>query len=351
MRIDSSSHSPSVSNNESLSYQRSSISSSTLVDASPLPDRLSALFGNFISHVEGQRAQDRAAGIGVFTGANKAGDAAIDGLVRFLLERALTGGSLRDIGAVAQEAVRGGLLQEAKEGLGHIIARSETLSSIADFFGVKFGGSALEAAGSGSSATSALSGGAGKILGGVGAAYSAYELFSNWGKLPLAASVTHGATAGAYIGSTIFPGVGTAIGAGIGAIVGGISSLFGGGKSADQKARDSMRSVLQERGIIDQNWSIGLANGQRFDIGKDGGATLQNVDGSTRKYYDVDFKNPLAADVVAMLDPLGAAVTGGNRKLQTDLVGYLTNAALSNASTKEEAVANVRAIMQQFGVR
>jgi hypothetical protein len=96
--------------------------------------------------------------------------------------------------------------------------------------------------------------------------------------------------------------------------------------------------------MINDSWQLTLADGSLYDIGKDGKFKLTNTDGSTRRAYEVDFKNPLAEQTVAMLQPLAFLVTGGNQKLANDFTGYFVNAALSNAKTLADARKNAVAI-------
>jgi hypothetical protein len=197
-------------------------------------------------------------------------------------------------------------------------------------------------AGAGTSLASSI----GSVAGFAGAAYGAYELISNFGKSNPVSGAIHGAAMGAYIGS-VFPGVGTLIGGALGAVAGGLHGCIKTGKNKDQIARDHVRSFLEEKGLLNSEHQVQLADGSMYDIGKDGGFTLTNTDGTTRHAYDVDFTSPLASKVVGWIQPLVLLLTGGDKKLKDDFTGYFTNAALSNATTFEEAQANVVALYQQ----
>ncbi len=177
------------------------------------------------------------------------------------------------------------------------------------------------------------------------AATGVFSMIKNWGKVsPLTGAMT-GAATGAAIGSLI-PAVGTGIGSIVGGAIGLFSGLFKSGKPADQKERDQFRDVLIQNGVIDSQWTIGLADGTRYDIGVDGGPKAEY--GGLRP-YEVDFNRTNSGAVVGMLDPLLAVATGGNRKLQTSFTGYFTNAALSNAGDDlEKARLNVLAVYSQF---
>jgi energy-converting hydrogenase Eha subunit F len=199
-------------------------------------------------------------------------------------------------------------------------------------------------------------GSASSIAGAAGALYGAYSLFSNFGTQDPASAALHGATTGAYLGSQIMPGWGTVVGGALGAIVGGISSLFGDHKHKDVVARDGMREQLRAIGMIDEKNNIMLADGSLYSISGEGGPSLMNLDGLTkRRHYNVDFSNPLAADTVPLLNPIGKALYGQNEKLAGDLSAYLINAALSNVDpaapdAAEQVIANVLAIYAQVGV-
>lgn len=211
------------------------------------------------------------------------------------------------------------------------------------------GEAAAAAAGAEAGAASSALGIGGKVFGAIGAAYSAYQLVANWGKMPPLQGAISGATTGAYIGS-IIPGIGTVVGAVIGGVIGAIQGFCGSGKSKEQKARDQVRKFFKEHGVIDDKWCLTLADGSKFDIGKDGGARLKNVDGTERKMHDIDSKNPLAGEAIAMLNPLGYAILGENTKLKDDFMAYFVNAATSNATTIEEVRKNALAIYAKFGM-
>lgn len=183
----------------------------------------------------------------------------------------------------------------------------------------------------------------------IGGLYGAFDLISNFGSLSPAHGALSGLTVGASIGSFI-PGVGTAIGGLVGAAVGGLMSLFKkSGKDKDQKARDQMRAGLQQAGIIDEKFTIGLADGTRYDIGIDG---KPKKEFNNLHPFDVDMNNPLAVKIATFFAPLTLVACGGNKKLASDLTGYLTNASLSNAGGDEtKARTNVQAIYGQFKIK
>lgn len=196
-------------------------------------------------------------------------------------------------------------------------------------------------------ATEGITGIGGKFLNAAGAVYGAFDLIKNFGQMSPAQGAMSGLAVGAGIGS-FFPG-GTLIGGAIGAAVGGLISLFRkSGKHKDQKARDQMRKALLNAGVIDDKWTIGLADGSRYDIGIDGGPKKEF---GGRRPYEIDLKDPMAVKISTFLNPLTYIACGGNQKLASDLSGYLTNAALSNAGGDEsKARENVKAIYGQFKI-
>jgi hypothetical protein len=198
--------------------------------------------------------------------------------------------------------------------------------------------------GSASGALGAASGWAGTV----GAVGNLVSLFSAGDNVKPGQAALSGAVNGAYIGTQILPGWGTAIGAVVGGIAGFASSYFGSGKSKDQKARDQVREGLLQAGVIDAKYSLTLANGEKFDIGKDGGAKLKNTDGTERRMYEVDMTNPLTAQAIGFANPLAQLVSGGDKKLATAFAGYFANAAISNASSPEDVRQNMLAIFSKF---
>ena len=119
------------------------------------------------------------------------------------------------------------------------------------------------------------------------------------------------------------------------------------GKSEAQQIRDDFRGFLKSEGVADDNYQVTLADGSKFDIGKDGKAKLQNVDNQTdRKYYEIDWQNPLAKKAVEMIDPK-VRENFQDGKQQEQFTAMLVNAATSNAKTPEEVQANINAMLGQ----
>ncbi len=227
-----------------------------------------------------------------------------------------------------------------------ILGRGAASSSAA---GVIAGEGAEAAAGAAGKVGAQASGTLSKAAGFAGAAYSAYSLVKDWGNMPPLAGAVNGFTAGAYIGS-MFGAPGSLIGGAIGALAGAVNGLFGGHKSKPQLARDSVREMLQKSGIINSAWGLTLADGSTYDIGKDGGAKLMNLDGTERHVYDLDLKDPRVGQAIGWVQPLVNLLTGGNPKLACDFTGYFVNAALSNANDWETVRANIQSFYVKAGV-
>lgn len=169
----------------------------------------------------------------------------------------------------------------------------------------------------------------------------------NWGRSTPAAGASSGLAVGAAIGTLIAPGIGTGLGAAIGALAGGLLGSIKTGKHRDQVMRDQVRSALVQNGILDASYSFPLANGSLYNIGIDGGPKSEF---GGRRPYEIDFNNPLATYAVSWLNPLISLMSRGNTKVQTDFVGYFTNAAISNAQSLDDVRKNVNAIFARFGV-
>jgi hypothetical protein len=151
-----------------------------------------------------------------------------------------------------------------------------------------------------------------------------------------------GAAAGSF-----FPAVGTAVGAAVGAVTGGLFGCMKWGKHEDQLMRDQVRDLLVQAGVLDARFGLQLADGTRYDLGKDGGPRAEF---GGRRPYEVDFSSPFAAQAVAWVDPLIELFAGGDTKIQHDFAGYFANAAMSNALTLDEVRANIDAIYRAFGM-
>jgi gas vesicle protein len=170
-----------------------------------------------------------------------------------------------------------------------------------------------------------------------------YNYIKNYGQLDPKTRVLTGASLGASVGFTF----GGPIGAGIGAVVGGISGLFKtSGKPKEQKERDQMRKMLQQGGILDDKFTIGLADGTRFDMGIDG---KKREEWGGRHYFEPDPADPLAQKTFTIFKELANQMFQGNDNLVNSLAGYLTKASLSNANGDQNKVQeNIKFIISQF---
>jgi hypothetical protein len=219
--------------------------------------------------------------------------------------------------------------------------------SAAGAIGGAAGGATGTAAGTAGSLTRLLGTG-GTALGIVGGVFGAYNLASSFGRSTPAAGASSGIAVGAALGTVIGgPGFGTAIGAALGAIGGGLIGAITNGKHKDQKVRDEVRKLLVENGVLDQNFRLTLADGSQYDMGKDGGPRAEL---GGRRPFEIDFNNPLAKYAISWLNPLVHLTFGSNQKVQSDLMGYFTNAVLSNAKSLDDVRSNVNAILGKFGV-
>lgn len=192
----------------------------------------------------------------------------------------------------------------------------------------------------GMATASSWAGMAGGLLGAV-------DIAANWGRSTPAHGAASGSAFGAMVGTMFCPGLGTAIGAALGAIGGGLLGSIKTGKHKDQKVRDQVRELLLDKGVIDSNYSIGLADGSRFNVGYDGGPKKEL---GGRRPYEMDMSNPLTKYAISWISPVVALFSQGNKKVQDDFVGYFGNAALSNAKSLDDVAANVNAIIKQFGL-
>lgn len=122
------------------------------------------------------------------------------------------------------------------------------------------------------------------------------------------------------------------------------------GKSEAQKLRDYFRGDLKEAGLVDENYNVTLAGGQKFDIGKDGKTKYTNIDGkTTRNAWDVDFGNPLAKYATNIIDPIVRAKYGNQQGLPLEqLTGMFVNAVTNGAKDPSQVQANIKAALGQF---
>ncbi len=119
-------------------------------------------------------------------------------------------------------------------------------------------------------------------------------------------------------------------------------SLGGSGKGEDQQQRDVVRKMLKESGFLGdpkaEDWNLENPDGTSFDIGKDGGARLE--DG--RRYSDVDTTKQGAA--IGAVNPLAYIITGGDEKLATNFAGYFTNTITQGEGATNPETARLNAL-------
>ncbi|MEY4668133.1 MAG: hypothetical protein RL518_832 [Pseudomonadota bacterium] len=193
-------------------------------------------------------------------------------------------------------------------------------------------------------AAAATLGSAANITGGI---LGALDLAMNWGRSNPTAAATSGMALGASIGTIICPGPGTAIGVGLGALFGGLLGCITTGKHKDQQVRDSVRDLLVQGGILNEQYQLQLPDGSLYDMGKDGGPREEF---GGRRPYEIDLSNPLAQYAIGWMDPIIALLAPGNSKIRTDFVGYFTNAILTNAKDLNDVRRNVDFFLGKFGL-
>jgi hypothetical protein len=167
-----------------------------------------------------------------------------------------------------------------------------------------------------------------------------------------AVGVATGVAAGTTIGTAAFPVVGTLIGAVAGAAIGAVFGLCASGKKPGQMMRDKWRDAMEQGGFaqkMDGSHHVQLADGTLYNIGKDGGHKLQNLDGTQRATFDVDGSNPIAGASIPMahLFVMATGLDPSNRDhgFWDNTVAQALNAATSNATTLEGVQENFRAML------
>lgn len=118
-------------------------------------------------------------------------------------------------------------------------------------------------------------------------------------------------------------------------IVKGVGRLISG-KDQYQFIRDQGRKYLKENKILDENYMGTLADGSKFDFGKDG-----------KGLGKIDYKDPVTGEVIARADLLAAA-EGYTGKAREAMAMLYTNAAMSNAKGDlRKAESNIAHFMKQ----
>lgn len=191
--------------------------------------------------------------------------------------------------------------------------------------------------------------GAAPYLGVAAGAYGGYqtaEAMSDMaaGSKRTQTGVVGGATSGALIGSYFGPW-GTAIGAVVGGIAGAVGSLTGSSKGKGQMQRDAVRGVLQERGLLDENFQGTLADGTLTDFGQDGSKL------STKAMNKLQSENPNAFEPTQQLGDAIAASYGFVGDKARSLSRLYVRGALSNAKDDPNtAIANMQHFAKQQGI-
>lgn len=98
--------------------------------------------------------------------------------------------------------------------------------------------------------------------------------------------------------------------------------------------------MLQQKGALDENYNLSLADGSKYDIGKDG----------STQAYNVDLKGEMSHQAIGWANPLAEVMSGGDPKLRENFAGYFANAGMSNAKTLDDVKANILAIAEKTGM-
>lgn len=120
------------------------------------------------------------------------------------------------------------------------------------------------------------------------------------------------------------------------------------GKDDDQMGRDGLRKRTKEALGAGDDWMVKNDSGGEFNFGADGGAKLQNSDGSERHYYDVDWSDPTQSEVANKFLSSLKGQFDGNDKLGSDAVGMFTNMALAGGADLKTGLQNADSILQKL---
>lgn len=163
-----------------------------------------------------------------------------------------------------------------------------------------------------------------------------------------------GLQGGALAGGAIGAGLGSLMALGafagpmgmlVGAAAGLIMAKTASGKGKAQVMRDGIRKVMKEQGIVDENYMGTLADGTKYDFGKDG-STLK-----WKNVMKVAEENPDAWKGVGGLTDALATAYGFVGQKASDIAVWYAKAAVSNANNDPEiAKANARYFAKQQGV-
>lgn len=198
----------------------------------------------------------------------------------------------------------------------------------------------------------------GQLVPGLNIATGGYQLYKTneaVNKMPQGGQRTRtGIQGGAMAGGAIGAGLGSLVALGsfagpmgmlVGAAAGFIMAKTASGKGKAQVMRDGIRKVMKEQGIVDENYMGTLADGSKYDFGKDG-STLK-----WKNVMKVAEANPDAWRGVGGLTDALAVAYGFVGQKASDIAVWYAKAAVSNANNDPEiAKANARHFAKQQGV-
>lgn len=194
----------------------------------------------------------------------------------------------------------------------------------------------------------------GREYGAIGVGSAGAAIGAGIGGVMAASAAATGAYAGAQAGTMVMPVIGTVIGAVVGAAAGYLAGSFGSSKTSDQMMRDQWRNYMEKGGFankINGSHHVMLADGSAYNIGFDGKHKLQNLDGTQRNTFDVDWGNQLAAQAIPEAH-IFALATGLDPSMEKGAlwhrgVAQSLNAATSNAQSQEDVSNNFRSMLLQ----
>jgi hypothetical protein len=256
-------------------------------------------------------------------------------------------------------------------GAGNSIVAADNIHSAVTSTGTSTTAASATAGQSASTTGASVMAGVGTAVAVGGALYAGYNIASNWGQMDTASGAANGMALGASIGSLV-PGIGTLAGAAVGAVLGAAIGQVRAGKHEDQMLRDNVRKGLADAGFLEKStdgkgdYFLSLADGTKVDISAEhweGGRTaydpakalgeLGKREGGKLRPYEIDTTCDL--DFMTSLGGKGLeALMGADAK--TNLGGYFTNAATSNAGTRDfteesfsKSMDNMRSFYEKAG--
>lgn len=146
-------------------------------------------------------------------------------------------------------------------------------------------------------------------------------------------------------------------------------TIGGGGKSQDQKSRDFFRDDIQERGLVDDDYNLTLADGTKANIGIDGNggkhdvrnpSSLVGADKPTSIHtYDTDYTNDMDFASGMAGNTLTRLLYGGRNKSIDQVGNQIGNALLGSVGYGKDmtpenfntVMANARGVYSQAGIK